>query len=166
MPITTYKDSVFIRFRNGNKRKPHIWFVHGFGASSDSFREAFELKHLRRYTMFAPDFPGFGSSPALRSPHNITRSAELLKKLIRKFSPQNPVILVAHSLGGLIATKLALSLGKKISGYVNVEGNFTSADCFFSGKAAKAGNPVKWKEDFWQKLYKLGLKDKSLGRYC
>jgi pimeloyl-ACP methyl ester carboxylesterase len=165
MPITTYKNSVFIRFKNGQKHKPHIWFIHGFGASSDSFREAFELKYLREYIMFAPDFPGFGSSLGIRNPHNIKQSAELLRKLIRKFSPRNPVILVAHSLGGLIATKVALSLGKGIAGYVNVEGNFTSADCFFSGKAAKARNPIKWKESFRQKLYKSGLKDKSLRRY-
>ncbi|MBI2092593.1 MAG: hypothetical protein HYY43_03215 [Deltaproteobacteria bacterium] len=43
-------------------------------------------------------------------------SLRTFRVLIRKFSPQNPVILVAHS------------LGKKISGYVNVEGNFVMGD--------------------------------------
>ncbi|MBI2092601.1 MAG: alpha/beta hydrolase [Deltaproteobacteria bacterium] len=165
MQLAVYNSTVFIRAQLGKKNKPHVWFVHGFGASSDSFLEAFELKHLKEYSLFAPDLPGFGLSPVARKPHNVEQAAKLLTLLIKKFSPSSPVVLVAHSLGGLIATRTALTLKKKVVCYVNVEGNFTKADCFFSGKAARARNPVKWKQSFQNELYKLGVKDQSLRRY-
>lgn len=158
-------NSLFLRFKRGVKGRPHIWFIHGFGASSDSFSEAFDLKYLRGYTLFAPDFPGFGLSKPTERPHDIKRSAKLLVDLISRFSRGREIVLVAHSLGGLVATEAALKLRERVKLYVNVEGNFTAADCFYSKKAANSRSPKKWKERFLNDLYKIGLRDPNVGRY-
>lgn len=127
--------------------------------------EAFEATVLKEYSLFIPDFPGFGVSPSPSRPHLIDDSAQLLESLITIYSSNNPVMLVAHSLGGLIATKVALSLGKKVLGYVSVEGNITQPDTFYSGKAAMAVDPLLWKEAFAREIYQLGLHDEAIRRY-
>lgn len=157
--------SVFLRTRQGTPQKSHLWFVHGFGESGFSFIESFAAQALKNYSIFVPDFPGFGASPPTAVPHDIQQSSLLLCDLIKRFSAGASVILIGHSLGGLLATKTALQMKEKISGLINVEGNLTKSDTFYSGKAAKANDPVLWKKEFAEQIYEAGLKQESIRRY-
>lgn len=165
MKILVTEKNVFMRIQEGKSEEPHVWFVHGFGESGLCFAESFLAPRLKKYSIRIPDFPGFGSSPSLETPHEVDQSARLLKSLIETYSPVNRVVLVAHSLGGIIATKVALKLENKVHCYINVEGNLTQADAFYSGRAAKASDPIRWKEEFVEEIYQLGLRDESYRRY-
>ncbi|MBI2346039.1 MAG: alpha/beta hydrolase [Deltaproteobacteria bacterium] len=162
MEIFTNVTGIFIRKRE-QQDKLAIWFVHGFGESGFCFKEAFDAPELKQYSLHVPDFPGFGVSPLFSESHTINQSASLLTDLIK--DSHNPVVLVAHSLGGLIATQAATALPEKVKGLVNVEGNLTKADCFYSGKAAEATNAAQFKADFTEEIYKMGLKDEAIRRY-
>ena len=41
-------------------------FLHGLGASRDSFDPGFERKRLAGFTLASVDFPGFGESPPIQ----------------------------------------------------------------------------------------------------
>lgn len=85
--------------------------------------------------------------------------------MIKEFSQSAAVVLIGHSLGGLITTKTAMQLKEKIHCLINVEGNLTKADTFYSGKAAKANDPVLWKKGFTEEIYELGQREEAIRRY-
>lgn len=168
MQIQTVKAAdadVFLRTHQGGSQKLHLWFVHGFGDSGFSFIESFNSPALKNYSIFVPDFPGFGASPPPAAPHDINQSSLLLCDLIKKFSTEALVVLIGHSLGGLIVTKTALNMKEKIQCLINVEGNLTKADTFYSGKAAKASDPILWKKEFMEQIYEASLKEEAIRRY-
>lgn len=44
-------------------------------------------------------------------------------------------IIIGHSVGGLIGLLFAEKYPKKVLGFINIEGNLVSEDCFFSHMA-------------------------------
>ena len=56
-------DNVFCRVGIQPDAAGDVWFLHGFGASSYSFMEAFDSPLADRFNLYAIDFPGFGVSP-------------------------------------------------------------------------------------------------------
>jgi pimeloyl-ACP methyl ester carboxylesterase/CRP-like cAMP-binding protein len=61
----------------------------------------------KRFSCIAVDLPGYGSSPALPYRATIPGYADLLAELIRDVT-DGPVVLVGHSMGGMISLTLAL----------------------------------------------------------
>lgn len=122
-------------FKKGGKTS--IVFVHGLGASKETFLEAFERRELDHFSMVAMDLMGFGDSgkPSdfsyqMGDQADIVRNAlDLLE--IGRFH------LVAHSMGGIIGIELAEAIPNRVSSFINVEGNITREDCTMSGAVAK-----------------------------
>src|SRR3989338_132017 len=149
------KDNIFVRSRERSNADIHVWFIHGFGESGFSFYEAFEQDALKPYTIYIPDCPGFGVSPMPRQPHTLKNSAKAIQKLIREYSAGKKIALVCHSLGGIIGIFLSRWLHKQVVGFINIEGNFTDADTFYSGIASKSKNAKTYKEIMLKLLTKL-----------
>jgi len=91
---------------------PLIVLLHGFGASTFSWREVLEpLADMG--DVIAYDRPGFGFTerPAVewegKNPYGVPGNLELLDALLAEFAPNREVILVGHSAGGLIAAEYA-----------------------------------------------------------
>jgi pimeloyl-ACP methyl ester carboxylesterase len=61
----------------------------------------------RRYHCLAVDLPGYGDSPRLPTRTTIALYADMLAALIKQVS-KKPVVLVGHSMGGMISLTLAL----------------------------------------------------------
>jgi pimeloyl-ACP methyl ester carboxylesterase len=140
MTTAELRDGIYIRCRKPAKAKLHLWFFHGFGESSLSFREAFEqLAASDELALFAPDNPGAGASTA--RDRDFTG---LYLKLIRELSGANEIGLVAHSLGGVVATALARALGGQVRHFASLEGNLTRADAFYSGQARNFTKPEEF----------------------
>jgi len=165
MQIRVHQSAVFLRYREGMVKLPALWCLHGFGASGASFLEAFDSPDLRSYSLFVPDFPGFGASPEGAEPQGIHEASELLLELLAAYSGEQEIALLAHSAGGLIATQVAREL-PRAKHLISVEGNLTEADTFLSGKAAGAADIEAWRTQILQTLSELAETSEAIRRYC
>ena len=142
-----------------------VWFIHAFGESGQSFENMLTSKLGDRYNLYVPDFPGFGASPLQPQRISLEDAGQVLVELINTISPTGDLFLVAHSVGGIIGTKVAQVLGKRVRAYFNIEGNLIDQDAYFSGQAVKYKSAQQFKEDFWQQLYEMAQEDNAFKRY-
>jgi pimeloyl-ACP methyl ester carboxylesterase len=84
--------------------------------------------------LFAAE-PRCGISPWMHEPHSLSSLAENLGDWLVARGEQ-PVVVVGHSLGGVMALILAEYFQARVLGVIDVEGNICSEDCSLSGKAA------------------------------
>ncbi|NVM21332.1 MAG: alpha/beta hydrolase [Desulfobacterales bacterium] len=111
-------------------------FIHGLGASKNSFDRCFEMESFSGYTLASLDLPGCGESSRPDDfSYSMKDQAEIVAKWIRGLEFAR-VILVGHSMGGVISLYLAETLGTQVEAFFNLEGNLGSEDCMFSGKVA------------------------------
>ena len=86
---------------------PTIVMIHGFTGSKENWYPL--ARHLRsRYRIVIPDLPGWGASE--RKPgddYGFVAQAERVAEFIRAISPDKPVVLLGHSMGGGIAALVA-----------------------------------------------------------
>ncbi len=80
--------------------------IHGWSSSWYAMSPLMPML-AQRFSCVAVDLPGYGKSPALPERATIVAYADLLAKLIEEISP-GPVVLVGHSMGGMIGLTLAL----------------------------------------------------------
>lgn len=93
--------------QNGQER-PTLVFFHGFPEFWLSWEA--QLEHFgERYNVIAPDLPGYNLSdkPVDEDFYRIPNLSEVMAAFLRKVSPDNPVTLIAHDWGGVIAWPLA-----------------------------------------------------------
>lgn len=104
---------------------PLIVLMHGFGASTFSWRDVIEP--LGAYgDVIAYDRPGFGFTDrptkwAGTNPYGFAGNFELLDDLIAKFGTGRDVVLVGHSAGGQLAAEYARLNPTNISALVLVD---------------------------------------------
>ena len=117
-----------------------LLFVHGFGASTFSWRKNYPYFYQKERIVLV-DLLGFGLSKETASKDiGVDRSVEVIKSLITEKKMQN-VIIVGHSLGGAIAQKLALQDPKHVIGLVLI--NSTDAD-YIANKNSIFTNFFSW----------------------
>lgn len=90
----------------GNARRVAL-LIHGWSSSWYALSPLLPLLR-ERYRCIAVDLPGYGESPALARGTSIVRYADMLAELIQQVSPDQPVTLVGHSMGGMISLLIAL----------------------------------------------------------
>ena len=78
-----------------------VILIHGFPFNQKIWG-GFADELAKSFRVFIPDLPGFGESPALKSPFSINDVATELLAWIQLKNIQNPVI-IGHSLGGYVA---------------------------------------------------------------
>ncbi|MCP4428314.1 MAG: alpha/beta fold hydrolase [Chloroflexi bacterium] len=81
--------------------------IHGWSSSWYATSPLLGLL-AQRFHCIAVDLPGYGQSPPLEERTTIPGYAELLADLIEEIS-DGPVVLVGHSMGGMISVTLALT---------------------------------------------------------
>lgn len=148
---------LFVRHNDLNRPRPVLLFVHGLGESGMCFNEAFEFKDTGEYNLVVPDLMGYGrSSRAGNGDYSMNSQILRLWRLMDVLGI-GPFYFVGHSLGGDIGTFMASSDSRqRIQGFVNIEGDLTPQDIFFSNKvvtAAESGNFERWfQADFKEEL--------------
>lgn len=101
---------------------PLIILLHGFGASSYSFREIrAELSKFGEVISY--DRPGFGYTErptkwSGANPYGRSGNEIILSELIKRYSNGRKVILLGHSAGGTLAAQFALDYPGKIQGLI------------------------------------------------
>ena len=152
---------LFVRHNELDRPRPFLLFVHGLGESGMCFNEAFESGEMLEYNLVVPDMMGYGrSSRAGNGDYSMDSQILRLWRLMDVLEIGSFYI-IGHSLGGDIGTFMAASDSKKrIKGFVNIEGDLTPHDIFFSNKvvsAAEGGNFAKWFDtDFKEDLVLKG----------
>jgi pimeloyl-ACP methyl ester carboxylesterase len=87
---------------------PTILMLHGIGGGSQAFAPQLESFSSQGFRAVAWDMPGYGSSAPIE-PYTFKGLAESAAALIETLDPSGanaPVILVGHSMGGMVAQEL------------------------------------------------------------
>lgn len=110
-------DGLKTHFVQKGKTGPAVVLVHGFGASTYSWRATIaELS--QRYRVYALDMKGFGLTAKPRDGrYNAEEYTRHLLNFLDAFRLEKP-ILIGHSMGGAIATRLALRHPERVRGLV------------------------------------------------
>jgi pimeloyl-ACP methyl ester carboxylesterase len=95
------------------------------------------VAHLRPAVVLSPDLLGYGSEADV-DPDGITIEAQVdyVRTAIDSGLPSTRVHLVGHSVGGVVAALFTHRHPDRVASFVNVEGNFTLADAFWSAQVA------------------------------
>jgi pimeloyl-ACP methyl ester carboxylesterase len=125
-----------------------LLFLHGLGDSGHAFDEVFAARELTTFNLLVPDMPGYGESADFSGGHvAFDPYVKMLSDLLDDLQV-GPVLVVAHSMGGPIGSRLCASDARGVTrGLINVEGNLLTADLFLSGKAvaaAERGDFERW----------------------
>ena len=142
-----------------------VWFLPGFGESHLCFRGAFKHRIAEEVRIILFDPPGFGASPARPEGITIKDCAAIWKDLIDTFTKSKKLVLVAHSVAGIIATETATLMDRIPSLIVSVEGNLTAADAYFSGQAVNFNSPSEFYQRFSNNILNLVNKGEVPMRY-
>ena len=117
-------------------------FIHGLGCDGAWFSEHFARQDLSFLAWLVPDLPGHGASGRLAVPaaYRMENQAQALAELLSA-EGSTELVMVAHSMGGLIALRLAEIFegrsGPRVLGFVFAEGNIDENDTFMSRTVAE-----------------------------
>lgn len=118
---------------------PTVVFEAGGGEDSSAWARIEPEARLRNgVRTVVYDRAGLGKSPPAAGPYRIDDEAKALRAALDRFAIKGPVVLVAHSYGGFIATLVAAS-DPRIAGVVLVDANLVGAfdDAFVARLLAK-----------------------------
>lgn len=107
----------------GTPGTPVLILLHGWLDSGGGF-EFLAGDLSKDYYMVAPDLRGYGLSGHTSSPlgYFFFEYVADLHVLLREISPDHPVILLGHSLGGAVASVYAGIFPERVKALINVEG--------------------------------------------
>ena len=99
---------------------PVLLLLHGAGAATHSFRSLAPLL-ARRFTVVAPDLPGHGFTDPARHARALPAVAAAVGALVAALALP-PAIIVGHSAGAAIATRMALDRHVAPAAIVSING--------------------------------------------
>ncbi len=118
--------------RTGKKR---TWlYLHGLGCSKGDFFSAAKNEKFDDYTLVAFDFPGHGGSNYSRLVE-VNDLVDITHGFINELK-RDDIVLIGHSLGGLVGLLLAEKHLQSITAFVDIEGNLHVENCHFSSAVA------------------------------
>lgn len=87
-----------------NDMKLPIVILHGWGCTGKKYEAIQHEFENAGYTVFAPDFPGFGSQKMIKPVMNLDDYVDFLDMYLKK-QKLKKVLVVAHSFGGRVVSK-------------------------------------------------------------
>jgi len=107
---------------SGKGKKKHILFIHGLGAAADRWMKIPE-ELSSDFHSIAIDLPGFGESDKPKKmDYTIDQFRQIIISFLNEISIHNEEIsLIGHSLGGYIASELAIQNQNKVSQLVLID---------------------------------------------
>ncbi len=151
--------------------RANLVYVHGLGESSLSLERVMRDPRLSDATHFAPDLVGYGRTPWAQSALSLDEHASRLAHWLQDVE-LDCVVLIGHSMGGVIGQKLAAFLEGSGNGaleaLINVEGNISRDDCTASITASNYELEDFLEHGFTtllEQLYESGHDDPSFRGY-
>ena len=114
---------------------PPLLYVHGLGESGLCFERLIADPRLDGLTHLCPDLPGYGKSPWCAEPLTLAAQAERIAAWLEAVGVE-PVVVLGHSMGGVIGLMLCERRPDLVRGLLDVEGNVSLDDCGYSSLAA------------------------------
>ncbi|MEM9293795.1 MAG: alpha/beta hydrolase [Acidobacteriota bacterium] len=142
-----------------------LW-IHGLGESGLGFEELMASPRLAGYSHRAPDLAGYGRSAWASGAVGLREHVEIVLRDAENLP--SPVILVGHSMGGVIGQWAVAAAPQRFAAFVNVEGNISLEDCGFSRRIAEYEREAFLGAGFHRLLasiYRAGVKDLPLAGY-
>lgn len=107
----------------GDTTLPLIVLVHGSPGSSDAYMDYLkDLELLKKAQLVAVDRPGFGYSNLGKTQRSLKMQAEAFLPILEKYHT-GKTILVGHSFGGPVISRMAMDFPKLVDGMVIVAGS-------------------------------------------
>ena len=160
---------LFLRRLDAEDPVGTVVYVHGLGESALCFERLMADERLGHWSHLAVDLAGYGKSFWAAEPASLEGHAAGLADLLEDLAAE-PVVVLGHSMGGVVATLLAEKTPRRVRALVNVEGNISPPDCHFSSRAAKhsaAGWLARGVDQLLDDLYRDQREDpKVLRPYC
>ncbi|MBN2365319.1 MAG: alpha/beta hydrolase [Calditrichaeota bacterium] len=141
-----------------------LLYLHGLGCSKDDFLSSAETGLLRSHTLVAFDFPGHGNS-SYSTKLDMDDLVEITNLFIEKLNLHD-IVLIGHSLGGLVALLFSDRYVEKVKAFINVEGNLKDEDCFFSRQVTEVDFETFVKKTFRTQKFRLQLSKNPGFRKC
>lgn len=88
------------------KNETAIVILHGWGLSGSKYESLKKNLEKKGYTVYAPDFPGFGKAILINHDMHLSDFSQYLADYLKKMAI-NKCILVGHSFGGRVALHYA-----------------------------------------------------------
>lgn len=113
-----------------------VLWIHGLGESGLCFEHLLLDERLGRFHHLCPDLPGYGRSPWPDQPLSLPEHGRTALRVAHEvLGDERPVVLVGHSMGGVIGQFACEEAPHRVATFVNVEGNLSIGDCGYSGRA-------------------------------
>jgi pimeloyl-ACP methyl ester carboxylesterase len=105
----------------GDEAAPLIFYLHGWADTGSTFQ--FVVDSFKSdWRVIAPDWRGFGRTSHCSSAYWFPDYLADLHALLEIYSPDEPVRLIGHSMGGNVCSLYAGVMPERISAIVNIEG--------------------------------------------
>lgn len=162
-----YFNGMHMRINKTPTPRDTIFYIHGLGESGLCLEGIMDHPLLKGFTHLSADLPGYGKSPWPEEPLSLSRYADLLEKHL-VFLNAGRVVLVGHSMGGVIGTLLCERYPERMRLFINVEGNVSVEDCTFSCIIAAHSFDEFAGSDFGRfrdEIYERGIHERALRWY-
>jgi 4,5:9,10-diseco-3-hydroxy-5,9,17-trioxoandrosta-1(10),2-diene-4-oate hydrolase len=111
-------DGLDVLYYTAGQGEPLV-VIHGGGGDARTWLDNMEVL-AGRYTVYAPDLPGYGGSEPLDGKYYIPELANFIKRFVECLGLEK-FYLMGHSLGGGIALHVALNFPEKIKKLVLID---------------------------------------------
>lgn len=162
-----YFNGMHMRINKAPAPRDTIFYIHGLGESGLCLESIMNHPLLKGFSHLSADLPGYGKSPWPEEPLSFSRYADLLEKHLALLNT-GQVVLVGHSMGGVIGTLLCERHPERARLFIDVEGNVSLEDCTFSCIIAAHGFDEFMGSEFGRlrdEIYERGIRERALRLY-
>lgn len=142
MAIYTVNGQELHVVERGPRNRQVALLVHGWSSSWYALSPLLDLLSLR-FRCLTVDLPGYGQSPPLPGRTTIPDYADLLAELIAQVS-DGPVVLIGHSMGGMIGVTLALRHSASVGRMVLISPTITGRLSTFINVVVSPITVLEW----------------------
>jgi pimeloyl-ACP methyl ester carboxylesterase len=137
--ITSHQRGLYISERPVKDPQGVLVYIHGLGESGLCFEHLLAHAGLGEWHQIILDLPGYGRSLRMAEPLSLSAHADYLAAWLRDDAlteNKMPIVVIGHSMGGVVGLLLCERHPDLGISFVNVEGNISTDDCQFSAVAA------------------------------
>lgn len=137
--INSHQRGLYICERPVKDPQGLLVYIHGLGESGLCFEHLLSHAGLGEWHQIILDLPSYGRSLRIAEPLSLSAHADYLAAWLRDdvlTENKMPIVVIGHSMGGVVGLLLCERHPDLGITFVNVEGNISKDDCQFSAVAA------------------------------